>query len=291
MTPLTQWQRLVEKVKVYGELTKPRLSFLVVFTTAIGYLLASGWDGSYAHFISVVTATYLIVGGANAFNQILERDTDALMKRTQNRPIPSARISVKEGTVIGATMTAVGSYGLFLLAPLTPAALLALVSLAIYVLIYTPLKRVSWLCTFAGAVSGATPPVIGWFAGGGPLGLVPLLLFAVQYVWQFPHFWAIGRLYRDDYMRAGLKVMSVKTTTIAILSVLSCAALVLLSFCLLSNKPSVLTLGGLVLINGWLATAVIRFVTKMSRVTARTLLITADLWLPCIFLVLIFLPK
>jgi len=190
-------------------LAKPRLNSLVVLTSAGGYYMAgpSSLDPVAIGLASAGTA--LVAAGAAAINQVDERDLDRLMERTRQRPMADGRMSVTQGRGVAAAFAAVGLATLWLGAN-PVAALVALATLLIYAFVYTPLKRRTSLSTIVGAVPGALPPLVGWAAAQGTLaGAEPWTLFALMFVWQLPHFLAIAWLYRDDYARAGLPMLSV----------------------------------------------------------------------------------
>ena len=193
----------------YVELTKPRIAVLVLFTVAAGALLAGPGVADWAVLLHVVCGTALVAAGASALNQLLERHSDALMRRTENRPLPAGRLQPVQVLAFG---VALGILGLVYLAaavrqPLTVA--VALVTFLSYVFVYTPLKRHTWLNTLVGAVPGALPPVIGWTAVRGTLDLEAGLLFLILFLWQLPHFYAIAWIYREEYGRAGLQMLPV----------------------------------------------------------------------------------
>jgi heme o synthase len=195
----------------YFALTKPRLNFLVVATSAAGYYLgAPGGAGEMdlLAMASAVAGTALVAGGAAVLNQVYERDTDALMRRTRMRPLPDGRVASAEATLFGLALSAAGLALLATHANLT-AALLALATLVIYLIVYTPMKRWSPLATLVGAVPGALPPLIGWTASHGGISLGGASLFAIVFLWQIPHFMAISWLYRDDYGKAGFPMLPV----------------------------------------------------------------------------------
>lgn len=186
------------------ELTKPRITFTVVTTTLVGYLVGGGTAGW--PFLGALLGTALVAAGANAANMILEWRRDALMERTRERPLPAGRMGRTEAAVFTALATI---SGLVVLAEMSHplAALVALATWAFYVLAYTPLKPITSLATLVGGIPGALPPVIGWAAARHSLDPGALVLFTILYVWQVPHFLAIAALYKDDYARAGLKVL------------------------------------------------------------------------------------
>jgi heme o synthase len=187
-------------------LAKPRLSALVVCTAAGGMWLAPGRLGALRSGATLL-ATALVVGAANALNNYLERDVDARMRRTRDRPLPAGRLEPQVALALGLGVPAVAIPALSMLAsPLT--GLLAAVAVVSYVLVYTPLKQRSGLALFVGAVPGAIPPLMGWTARTGHLDLGGLALFGILYLWQLPHFLAISIYLKDDYARAGLKVFA-----------------------------------------------------------------------------------
>ena len=190
------------------ELTKPRLNFLVVLTAMAGYYLGSGSTVDFALLFHTVVGTALVAGGAAAFNQFYERDTDGLMRRTRTRPLPDGRLRPAAALRFAFVLSIVGLVQLALGANLLAAGV-ALVTLVSYAAIYTPLKRRTPLATLMGGVPGALPPVIGWAAATGTLSLEGWLLFAIVFLWQMPHFLAIAWICREDYARAGLPLLPV----------------------------------------------------------------------------------
>ena len=188
-------------------LTKPRITAMVLATEAAGAYLAPGHAPHNAHFVAL-TGTALIVGAANALNMWWERDVDALMTRTRNRPLPAGRLSPDVALAFGLALAVVSVPMLFMVNVAT--GLLGLIALLSYVAVYTPLKRQTYLALLVGAVPGAIPPLIGWAAVTGTVGLGGLLLFGVLFLWQVPHFAAIAIFRTQDYARAGLRVVSVQ---------------------------------------------------------------------------------
>jgi protoheme IX farnesyltransferase len=189
-------------------LAKPRVVLMVVLTTLVGYYLGAAADVDYLGLIHVLVGTALAAGGTLALNQFLERDVDARMLRTRTRPLPDGRLQPGEAATFGGLVTVAGLTYLLVAAGPAAAAITAATS-ALYLGVYTPLKRVSPLCTVLGAVPGALPPVAGWVAAGGELGVGAGVLFAILFLWQLPHTLAIARLYREDYARAGIRVLPV----------------------------------------------------------------------------------
>ncbi len=193
-------------MKDYLILTKPRITVFVALTAVVGYRLAGGTDGWVLFW--TVLGTALASSCSGALNQYVERDADALMNRTKNRPLPTGRLKPGEALLFG---IACGAWGVAMLAMFVNslAAVLAAATITIYVAFYTPLKRVTPQSTWFGAISGAIPPMIGWAAATGELALGAWLLFAIQMLWQIPHFLALFWLYREDYARAGFKLLPV----------------------------------------------------------------------------------
>ena len=189
-------------------LAKPRLNFLVVLTSAAGYYLGATSRLNPWGMVGTVLGTALVAGGAAALNQVYERDTDALMRRTRTRPLPDGRVEVVDAQVFGGILAATG-LGLLLSAANILAAGLAIGTLGLYLLVYTPLKRRSTKATLVGAVPGALPLLIGWVASRGSVSLTGVLLFGIVFLWQIPHFMAIAWLYRDDYGTAGFPMLPV----------------------------------------------------------------------------------
>ncbi len=212
MQPInTNAERLADRksnrLKDYLQLVKPSLSIMVVFSSVVSYLLAPEIvDFSWKMIILLFGAGMLVTGGANAINQVVEKDTDAMMKRTATRPVASGRMSVTEGWAFAiicglAGVLILGFYFNWL------SASLAAFSLFLYGFVYTPLKKVSAIAVLVGAVPGALPCLIGWAAGAGELSAGGWLLFAIQFIWQFPHFWAIAWVAHADYSKAGFRLL------------------------------------------------------------------------------------
>ena len=189
-------------------LAKPRLNLLVVVSAVAGYVMAGGDAGDVVRVLCVALGTGLVAGGASAFNQILERVPDGLMQRTRRRPMPDRRLTTGEALLFASIMASTGLLVLTLGANLLSATV-AFATLVTYVVIYTPLKRVSSLATVVGAIPGALPAVIGWAAAEGALSRGAWVLFAIMFLWQLPHFLAIAWIYREDYARAGFPMLPV----------------------------------------------------------------------------------
>ena len=188
----------------FKQLTKVGLSLSVVFSSLAGYLLAVD-NINYSTLILLAIGGYLMVGASNAFNQIIEKDTDALMKRTMNRPLPTGRMHVSMAMVIAVSFTIVGLAILYSINP--KSALFGAISIFLYTSIYTPLKSITPLSVFVGAIPGAIPFMLGWVAATDNFSIEPGMLFLIQFFWQFPHFWAIAWLQYDEYKKAGFNLM------------------------------------------------------------------------------------
>lgn len=199
---------IFDKIRVYLELMKLRLAWLVAFSGAFGYSLAVE-KVEWMPLIFFLLAAFAITGSANIINQIVEKDLDKLMKRTQERPLPSERISVQEATWLAVILFSGASF-VFLTEFNLRACALAILSTILYGFVYTPLKRVGTIAVFVGAIPGAFPPMIGWVAATNQFGLEPGILFAIQFFWQFPHFWAIAWVLDEDYKKAGFNLLPSK---------------------------------------------------------------------------------
>lgn len=193
------------KVKAYVELIKLKLTLAVVFSGVFGYCLAADHI-NWLNIGVLVVASISITGAANIINQIIEKDSDKVMKRTATRPLPTGRLSVGEAAVFAFILFCVGTF-LFVAVFNLRAAALAVLSLLLYGFVYTPLKQKGQIAVFVGALPGAFPPMIGWVAATNHYGWEPGILFAIQFFWQFPHFWAIGWLAFDEYKKAGIQMM------------------------------------------------------------------------------------
>jgi heme o synthase len=271
-------------------LAKPGLHSLVVATTLGGYYMAAGRDGNLGTMLATGAGTALVAGGSAAFNQLLERDADARMHRTRNRPLPDGRLQLSEATLFGSVLSIAGLMVLAMGANLTAAAV-ALTTLLTYAAVYTPLKSRTAFSTVVGAIPGALPPVIGWAAGGGSIGLAALALFAIGFCWQLPHFLAIAWIYREDYARAGfpmLPVLEPDGRSTARQAVAYSAALVPASL-----APAALGLAGMLYAIGALLLGVfflalaVRFSVARTVPNARTLFFGSLLYLPALWALMI----
>ena len=186
--------------KNFAEITKIRLSISVLFSSIAGYFLGAE-SIDYNILLLLIVGGYCMVGASNVYNQIIERDLDALMDRTKNRPIPSGRMEVRTAFIIAIILTIIGIVTLYIINPIT--AMFGAICIFMYVSLYTPLKTKTPLSVFVGAFPGAIPFMLGWVAATNDFGIEPGILFMIQFFWQFPHFWSIGWLLFDDYKKAG----------------------------------------------------------------------------------------
>jgi protoheme IX farnesyltransferase len=279
----------MQKLRAYWLLSKPRVTLLVWLTTVAGLVLG-GWGQTLQGGLIAATliGSWLVIASANALNQAIEWRRDAQMPRTALRPIPSGLISPLEGWLVGAVW---GVAGVLTLALWVNAAVawLGAVSILLYAFAYTPLKPQSHFSTAIGAIPGAIPPIAGWVAAQGGFSLEAWLLFALQFVWQFPHFWAIAWLYRDDYARAGFRMLpypdasAVATARLSLAYTLAMVAISLM-FAPLATHGWLYLLGALTL-GYWTLRATLRFLKSADPVDgARSVLRSSVLYLPLLLL-------
>jgi protoheme IX farnesyltransferase len=275
----------------YAELAKPRVAVLVLFTVGAGVLLASGRDFSFLVLLHTVLGTALVAAGASALNQWYERDSDALMRRTEKRPLPSGRLQALEVFVFGLALGLGGVLYLALALNHVLSALIAAVTFVLYAAVYTPLKRRTPLNTLIGAVPGALPPLIGWCAVRGELTREAGVLFLILFVWQVPHFLAIAWMYRAEYARAGLLMLPVvdgEGRRTSQNMILYCLALLIVSLQpVLYGDAGLLYLGGAVLLGlAFLATA-LGFWRWRTHCQARRVLRASLVYLPGLLVLLL----
>ena len=196
---------MIENIKLFFEITKFRLSLLVALSSVFGFFISSSNVDIYEVFILFVGG-YLISSSSVINNQILEKDLDKMMNRTNKRPIPTGRISIYKSVIMSIFSMIIG---LFLISFYLNiyAALLSFISLILYSFVYTPMKKFGPIAVFIGAIPGALPPLIGWVASTGQITLEAIIIFSIQFIWQFPHFWAIAWMYDDDYKKVGFKLL------------------------------------------------------------------------------------
>lgn len=271
-------------------LVKPRLNLLVLLTMLVGMILASPEGVALPLLAHALLGTAFVAGGASALNQAWESDTDSLMHRTRMRPLPDGRLRPVEGIAFGLALSTLGLAELAFGANLLSASV-AMLTLASYLLVYTPLKRRTWLSTLVGAFPGALPAVLGWTAATGSIGLEALALFTVVFLWQMPHFLAIAWLHREDYARAGLPLLPViepdgRTTgrqavLFAIVLVPASLTPVLTGLGGLPYAAVAVVLGSVLV---WLSTS---FARDLSTISARRLFLASIVYLPVLWVVLV----
>jgi protoheme IX farnesyltransferase len=194
------------KAKAYYELLKPRLSFLVAFSCAFGFALASPAHINWLNLLMLTLGAFLLSGASVCINQIIERDLDKLMTRTMNRPLPTGRVSYQEAVWFSVVCLVI-SFAILAIYTNPLTVVLSFVSMVLYSFVYTPLKRVGPIAVFVGAIPGALPPLLGWIAATGSITHEAMIIFGIQFIWQFPHFWAIAWVADDDYKKAGFKLL------------------------------------------------------------------------------------
>jgi protoheme IX farnesyltransferase len=272
------------------ELTKPRITLMVVLTAGIGVLLSSGGRVDLSLAIHALLGTGLVAAGSAALNHVLERDLDALMERTANRPLPTGRMDPDAALLFGVGLAVGGLLELTLAVNLLTA-LLGAIALAGYIFVYTPLKRISSLATVVGAIPGALPPLMGWTAVSDRLDLGGIVLFTILFLWQLPHFLAIAWMCREDYSRAGVPVLPVVEPdgrSTARQMMLYGAALLPVSL-----MPTVLGLTGTTYFLGTLAlgcfflAVCVAFALSFSTGAARRVLLVSVLYLPAVLLIMV----
>jgi protoheme IX farnesyltransferase len=280
----------LERAAAYAELTKPRITFLIVLTAAAGFALATRGSVDYLRMLSAMIGIALLSSGIATLNQYIERDLDALMRRTADRPLPSGKLLPWEALVFGVGLTALAEvYLAVLVNPLT--ALLGLTVIAGYLFAYTPLKTKTSLSTLIGAFPGAVPPLIGWTAARGELSLEAWVLFAILFLWQFPHFLAIAWMYREDYGRAGILMLPVVEPDGRITG----QQIVIYTLMLLpvSLLPTALGISGKIYLYGAIILGLlflyssIRAAFSQSRQEARRLLLASVIYLPLLFILMV----
>jgi protoheme IX farnesyltransferase len=271
--------------RAFYELAKPNLSALVVVTAVLGFYLASGTD--WMQLAYLIAGTALTASGACAINMVIEREHDAIMRRTRNRPIPSGRVKASEATVFAALMFALGFTWLAIFCGWLPAAL-SLASALIYAALYTPMKRRGPIAIWIGAVTGAIPPVMGWSAVTQEIGWGGAILFAILFAWQFPHFLALGFMYREDYQRAGYRFVSSDSERVGRQVAIGCVVLIVATL-----MPMVIGLLGAIygigasLAGGLFLWAGIRFAREATPARARAAFFASITYLPVLLALMV----
>jgi protoheme IX farnesyltransferase len=277
----------------YWTLTKPEVNLLIVITTLAGFCLAL--PSHLQHFptvllINALLGTLLVASGTATLNQFIERDFDAQMRRTAKRPLAAGRIASSSGLWFGLLLSCAGCVYLGLAVNVL-ASLLALITLLSYLFLYTPLKRKTPLCTLVGALPGAMPPLIGWAAAAGRLNLEAWTLYAILFLWQFPHFMAIAWMYREDYARAGYMVLPLgktKGSFMALQCVLPCLLLIPASLVpLLHSHSGFSYLLAVLYFSSVFVVCAVRLSSERSNAVARRLLLASIIYLPLILVVML----
>jgi len=285
-------ERLGAKARVaaYVELTKPRITFLIVLTSAAGFCLGSRGAVNYVVFAHAMIGIALLSSGIATLNQYMERELDRLMRRTAERPLPSGRLVPFEALWFGLVLTATAELYLLLFVNVLTAAL-GLTVVAGYLFLYTPLKTRTTLSTAIGAFPGAMPPLIGWAAARGEIDIAAWVLFAILFLWQFPHFLAIAWMYREDYGRAGIRMLPVvepdgRVTGQQIITYALMLVPVSLLPAILGISGRVYLVAALVLGLLFLASSIRAAISKSNQ-HARQLLLASVLYLPLLFGVMV----
>ncbi len=272
-----------EKLAAYVELTKPRITSLVVLSALAGFALGSPSSIDWVRSIHMLIGVALLSGGINALNQYWERDLDALMLRTKFRPLPAGKLAARNALVFGvATSLIAEAYLSWFLNPLT--AFWGFIALASYLFLYTPLKTRTHWCTFVGAFPGALPPLLGWAAARNEVGVEAAALFGIMFLWQFPHFHAIATMFREDYARAGIRMLPViehdgKATARQIVGYTIALVPVSLLPTFL-NFSGWVYLGGALVLGAWFLHASVAAAKERTREQSRQLLKVSVIYLP-----------
>ncbi|REJ78417.1 MAG: protoheme IX farnesyltransferase [Acidobacteria bacterium] len=279
------------RMSSYFELTKPRIAFMLVLTSAAGFYLGTNGAFNWLLFLNAMAAITLLAFGVATLNQYIERAIDGLMDRTAGRPLPAKKISPVEALVFGSVLcVAAELYLLFAVNALT--AILGLSVIVGYVFVYTPLKTRTTLSTAIGAIPGAMPPLMGWTAAANEITLGAWILFVLLYLWQFPHFLAIAWLYREEYSKAGIKMLPaversgrVTVTQIVIFTLLMLPISIGPFFVGVSGW---IFLAGASLLGVWFLWASLKMARQPDKKSARRLLLTSVLYLPLMFALMVF---
>lgn len=277
-------------VSIWVELIKARLTLLVVLTTWVGFYLGSGPVVDFVLMCHTVGGTGLLAAGAAILNQVLEREFDGQMQRTSGRPLPAGQLSPQTALVSGVALSMGGlAWLLFAVSPL--AACLGAITLATYIFVYTPLKRITTLNTVVGAVPGALPPLLGWCAASGGWGAPGWALFAILFFWQLPHFLAISWIYRRDYSNAGFRMLSgidpdgSRSAASAVRNTLALCVISLFPFALRMN--GMVYLAGAILLGAGFLFSSVRFAQNRSTSHARQLFFASIIYLPLLLVLLV----
>jgi protoheme IX farnesyltransferase len=275
----------------FSKLIKLRLTFLVVFSASISFLIGSKVNGhiNWINWLMLIAGGFLVTAAANCFNEIIEKDLDKLMKRTMDRPIPAGRMTTGQGLVMGLFM---GIAGTILLGKLNlTAGYLSVFSVILYAFVYTPLKRKSPVAVFVGAIPGALPPLIGYVAAHPQIDGIALILFGIQFVWQFPHFWAIAWVLDDDYKLAGFRLLpsGQRNLTSALFTFASTAILIPVSLLPTYYGYGGYYVGGVSLVCSWLFFYLALMLLRTRQIKeAKYLMYGSFFYLPIVQLMFLF---
>ncbi|MBI4932084.1 MAG: protoheme IX farnesyltransferase [Bacteroidetes bacterium] len=284
----TPIQILKAKLSDYAQLIKMRLSFLVVFSAAMAYLWATHRNVDTLSIWMLSIGGFFITGSANTFNQIIERESDKLMKRTANRPLATERMQVSEALILALIL---GISGLYILSQINSiCVVLGAVAMFIYICIYTPLKKITWLSVVPGAIAGSLPVVIGCAAATGAISRETLFLFLIQFIWQFPHTWSIAWLLSDEYNKAGIKMLptSEKSKTSAILILLSTFLIIPTGLLLYMYESSGIHVTWMIALAGIIMLLfAFRFYKLRTDKSAVSLMLSCFAYLPIVLIILV----
>lgn len=277
---------LRERLKAFVELTKPRITFLVALTAAAGFLLGTSGSFQYIVFAHMLVGVALLSSGVSTLNQWMERDLDGLMRRTATRPLPAGKLRAHQALIFGVALTVIAQVYLLVFVN-SLSALLGLSVIIGYLFCYTPLKTRTSLSTVVGAFPGAVPPLLGWAATANHIGLEAWVLFAILFLWQFPHFFAIAWMYREDYARAGILMLPVvepegRLTKQQIVVWTLLLVPVSLAPAALGTSGAIYFYGALILGALFLWSSIAAALT-LSRRNARRVLLASVLYLPILF--------
>jgi protoheme IX farnesyltransferase len=276
---------------VFADLVKARLTTLVLLTMLVGFYVGEHGALDFALMFNALAATALVAAGASALNQLLEREYDAKMRRTQNRPLPSGRLQPATVMIFGGVSSVAGLiYLAFAVNSLT--SVIGAVTLVSYLFIYTPLKRVTWLNTAIGAIPGALPPLMGWTAARNELSGEGWALFAILFFWQLPHFFAIAWMYRDEYAKAGFKMLpnvdpdGSRTAQQAVSNTLALLAVSLCPF--VFKMTGTIYLAGAIILGAGFLWCAIQFSRQLTLTRARQLFFASIIYLPLLLALMVW---
>lgn len=278
-----------QRIADYWTLTKPEVNFLVLISTMVGFYLGSPSPIPLVRLIHTLLGTLMVASGTGTLNQFFERESDARMRRTARRPLPSGRLRPAEGLTFGLLLAVAGCTYLALTVNLVTSAL-ALLTLVTYLALYTPLKRRSALCTWVGAFPGAMPPLIGWAAARGSLGAEAWVLYTILFLWQFPHFLAIAWMYREDYARAGCRMLPANDLEgrkmawqIAVFSLLLLPVSLIPAWL---GQAGALYMTGTATLGIAFAASALQMAWQRSNMLARRLVLVSVIYLPLVFVLM-----